>query len=49
MLIMIMILIKTAYAYFLQKSRIYIKKVTVMTNNTLALTIGFVNTNLLIF
>ena len=49
MLIMIMILIKTTYAYFLQKSKIYIKKVTVMTNNTFALTIGFANTNLLIF
>ena len=40
---MIMILIDTTITYFWLKPEIYLKKVPVMTNNTLAQTIGFVN------
>ena len=40
---MILIFIKAAITYFRLKSKIYVKKVPVMTNITLALTSGFVN------
>ena len=46
---MIMIFIKATITSFWLKFKIDLKKVQVMTNNTLALTSGFVNINPVIF
>ena len=40
---MIVIFIKTIITYFWLKSKMFLKKVSVITNNTIALTSGFVN------